>query len=270
MSRLLVDHSLFSSAKRFLHLLREVGVRKSCSLLVSVVEDHYLHCFDRKYNVKTSGHIRLSTLTFAPARLADATQYGPVNAWAFRRLLNELRLSPKLHFVDLGCGLGRACVLAAEYGFEKVTGVDLARELCESARENAARWRFRADHPTPINILQMDALDFCDGSDDDVFFMYRPFSKEFLERILEKLAAGAERHKKRVTVIYSERMAHGTSHRDAIKNLPNWELVHEAGSFGQAFFVYESVNIRRKLVTDCSAQPKLGQGEDHLARVHPL
>jgi 16S rRNA G966 N2-methylase RsmD len=159
-------------------------------------------------------------------------------------------------------------MLAAEYGFEKVTGVDLARELCELARKNAAHWRFRAAHPTPINIMQMDALDFCENSDDDIFFMYRPFSKEFLERILEKLAAAGARQKKPLMIIYSERMAHATSHRDAIAQHAGFEQVHESGTYGQAFYVYRSVPLSNSDVAPekpASGQPQAGRAGVNLA-----
>ena len=242
------DHTALTSVQRCWQLLRVVGPRKTAGVLVSLLDDQYLRTFDRRYRVRTSGLILLASTSFDPARLRDATQYGPVNAWAFRHLLKELNLPRKLHFVDLGCGLGRPCLLAAEYGFEKVTGVDLARELCELARENAAQWRFRAAHSTPIAILQMDALDFCENSDDDVFFMFRPFSKEFLERILEKLAGVAARQKKQLIIIYSERMAHATSHRDAIAGHSGFEQIHESGAYGQAFYVYRSAPLSKSEV----------------------
>ena len=38
--------------------------------------------------------------------------------------------------MDLGCGKGRVLMLAVEYGFARVTGVDYSASLCEIARRN--------------------------------------------------------------------------------------------------------------------------------------
>ncbi|TAL00416.1 MAG: class I SAM-dependent methyltransferase, partial [Verrucomicrobia bacterium] len=187
MPRFLGNHTLPSAAKRLASLVRGVGPVQTCSTIWSVIDDKYLRTFDRRYRVKTSDFILLSDTNFDPARLRDATQYGPVNGWAFRKLLKHLGLPRRWHFADLGCGLGRACVLAAEYGFEKVTGVELSPQFCAIARENIANCRPLAGKTASIEILQLDALDFCDQTDADVFFMFRPFSGEFLQRILQKL-----------------------------------------------------------------------------------
>jgi SAM-dependent methyltransferase len=209
------------------------------AVFASVVDDQYLKCFDRKYRVRTSGIVRLASTSFEPSRLRDATQYGPVNGWALRRLLKDLNLPRQLHFVDLGCGLGRACLLAAEYGFEKVTGVELAPELCAGARENVATCRPPSGTLSPITILQMDVLDYCDLTGDDVFFMYRPFSGEFLGRVLSQLAGRARRKQKVLTIIYSERMLHSETHEQTISRNPAFRKIYEAGTFGQTFFVYQ-------------------------------
>jgi SAM-dependent methyltransferase len=169
--------------------------------------------------------------------LRDATQYRPANAWGFRRLLRELALPRHLRFVDVGCGLGRICILAGEYGFEKVTGVDLAPEFCAQARENAARCRPPAGRMSPIEILEMDALEFCARTDDDVFFMFRPFSWHLLQQVLEKLVERSR--KKPLTIIYSEKMMLAGSHARDMAELPVLRKVFEGGWFGQAFYVYQ-------------------------------
>src|SRR5207247_10140613 len=112
-----------------------------------------------------------------------------------------------LHLADLGCGLGRACSLAAEYGFEKVTGVELAPELCAVARENMSCCRLPESYRSRIKIVEGDVLDYCAATDDDVFFVYRAFSVEFFRRVLTKLAEGATRRRRPLTIIYTERLS---------------------------------------------------------------
>jgi SAM-dependent methyltransferase len=226
--------------KRLLYLIRGVGVVKTLAVGLGTIDDQYFRTFDRRYRVRTSGHIVLSTTSFEPSKLRDATSYGPVNAWAFRDLLKKLNLPKTWHFVDLGCGLGRACLLAAEYGFEKVTGVELAPELCTTARENVASYRFPASVHPPVNIIQGDVLDYCEQTEDDLFFIYRAFSLGFFRIVREKLAERAVRQKKLLTIIYSQRLDWAPSHE--VKEFsadPKFRHVFESNHFGQEFHVYQ-------------------------------
>jgi len=233
------NHTVLSAFKRLISLLRGAGVLNTWSVFLSVVDDRYLKCFDRRYRIRTSGFIPLATTSFEPSRLPDATIYGPVNGWAFRRLLKELNLPRRLHFADLGCGLGRACVLAAEYGFEKVTGVELASELCVMARQNIATCRTRLRVLPAVSILQMDVLNFCERTDDDVFFMFRPFSLEFMRVVVNTLTARASSLRKPITIIYSERLLLSPSYVRAFAEDPAFHKLYEAAMFGQVFYVSE-------------------------------
>lgn len=237
--RLIGDHGPLTAGKRLLHLVRRAGLRQTMIILASALDDKYLKGFDRRYRIKTSGFIRLQNTSFEPTRLRDATQYGPVNGWALRRLLLDLNLPRHLRFVDFGCGLGRACILAAEYGFERVTGVELAPELCVGARENVTQCRPPAGKLSPITILQMDVLDYCEGTEDDVVFMFRPFSCEFFQIVLDKLVARAGSRRQPIMVIYSERMMVPGSFAPILAADLAFRKVHEAGIWGQAFYVFE-------------------------------
>jgi len=229
-----------SGLKRLIDLFRGFGVMKTLSVAMAKIDDQYLRTFDRRYGVRTSGQIALSTTSFEPSKLRNATSYGPVNAWAFRDLLKKLNLPKTLHFTDLGCGLGRPCLLAAEYGFEKVTGVELAPELCTVARENVSSYRVPASSRPPIDIIQGDVLDYCDQTDDDVFFIYRAFSLEFFRVVREKLAERAACRNKSLTVIYSQRLS-GVPTREVeeFSADPTFRKVYQGTSFGQEFYVYQ-------------------------------
>lgn len=239
MLRLVGDHGLGTAFRRLLHVVRTAGLFQTLVILLSALDDKYLKCFDRRYRIKTSGFIRLHNTSFDRARLADATQYGPVNGWGLRRLFRDLQLPKHLHFVDFGCGLGRACILAAEYGFAKVTGVELAPELCAGARTNLQSCRAPGGNLSPITILEMDVLDYCQRTEDDVFFMYRPFSGDFFRRVLDLIATRAQALGKPMTVIYSERMAVPGSFCETLDQHPAFRKTHETGIWGQAFYLYQ-------------------------------
>ena len=242
MTNLLGNLTASSASKRLLNLLEHYGIGETVAVCVAMIDDQHLKTFDRKYNVRTSGHVELSETSFDASKLDKATSYGPVNAWGLRKLLQTLDLPKSSAFVDLGSGLGRACIIAAEYGFAKVTGVELAPELCKVARENVANCQVPAARELPIEIIEGDVFDYCDHSDDDIYFMYRAFSLKFLEDVLAKLVERAVSRKKSFTVIYTERLAWPPSESvTMISSNRAFEKKYEGSIWGQAFFVYRFV-----------------------------
>jgi SAM-dependent methyltransferase len=242
MMNLLGNFSAGSALKRLIGLLRGVGVARTLWVCAAKMDDQYLRCFDRVYRVRTSGMIDLARTSFDPAKLGCATSYGPVNGWAFRRLLKNLALPKTLHFVDLGCGLGRACILAAEYGFEKVSGVELAPDLCAVARENASHCRLDDSSKARLHIIHGDALEYCEQSDDDVFFIYRAFSFEFFRKVRQQLVERAVRQQKVLTLIYSERLNWPpTCEVRALTADTAFRRFYQTSTWGQSFYVYQCV-----------------------------
>jgi SAM-dependent methyltransferase len=221
-------------------LYQEAGVIDALTIVFAGVDDRLLRRFDRTYGIETTGFIDLDQTSFDRSRLREATNYGPVNGWGFRRLLRELNLPKSLIFADLGSGLGRACIVAAEYGFAHVTGVELVGEFCAAARENVARCRPPAGTLAPTVIVQMDVLEYCAQSVDDVFFMYRPFSEDFLRKILTTLVERARTLKKPIVVIYAERVSKPENFSTLITQNAAFQGVCKLESWGQEFWVYRT------------------------------
>ena len=102
----LTDRVMMADLNKAVKMLRHHGLRTTCAVVLSVIEDLYIRAFDRRYGVCTSGYIPLSQTALEPSQAQKGHRYRPVNAWAFRRVLREIALSKELRFVDLGCGLG--------------------------------------------------------------------------------------------------------------------------------------------------------------------
>ena len=232
-------HSFGSAFKRVLVLVDGVGVITTAGIFMAEIDDEYFRSFDRGLRIMTSGYISLRTTSFDPARLKDALAYRPVNAWALYNLLDKLDLPKSLRFADLGCGLGRACIIAADHGFKHVTGVDLAADLCAKARENIAVCRGRLVRCDSVEIVHADALDYCARSVDDVFFMYCPFSIEFFQRVLNQLADNASRLQKPLTLLYSENVMLDSGYVDALEKHSAFRKQLSCSMMGFQFHVYQ-------------------------------
>jgi D-alanine-D-alanine ligase len=92
-------------------------------------------------------------------------------------------------FVDLGAGMGRAMLLAAEMPFGEVAGVELNPELARIAKKNLAVWTASGRARCPIRILNQDAAEFEFPSNPCVVFLFNPFGATVLRRLIKKIAS---------------------------------------------------------------------------------
>src|SRR5260370_36125929 len=100
--------------------------------------------FDRNLGVETAAPVGLWHLRIPSENLADAERYQAVDPNAFRRLLSSIDTDwSSFTFIDLGCGKGRALIVANEFGFERLIGVEFAAILGHNATRNCQSLRVR-------------------------------------------------------------------------------------------------------------------------------
>jgi len=169
--------------------------------------------FDRAHGVTTQALLTLGQLEPASGdAYVHATHYEPVPVEAFGELLAFVPedLVRAAAFVDVGCGMGRALLLAAEHPFKQVVGIELSPALHAIARENFATARGLALHCRDVRIRRGDARRFAFPKGDLVVFLFNPFDHEVLRVVLDRIVVS--RHAgDRVTLLY-----HVPIHRDVV------------------------------------------------------
>jgi predicted RNA methylase len=160
------------------------------------------HPFDRLNGTDTSGYIPAADLP--GSRFSDAWRhvYGGSQPSIVRAALRELPDLTGFTFVDLGAGKGRPALVAAGFPFQQVVGVELASSLVEIALRNVAI--FQAQHPgfAPVRIVNGDAAAHPLPAGDLVVFLYNPFGREIVERVVANIEAALTSAPRRVFVIY--------------------------------------------------------------------
>ena len=147
------------------------------------------HPFDRMYGVDTSGAIQTNDLGFDPGLVAHSTPYGGSQPSIVRRCLATLPDPAEYAFIDLGCGKGRPLLVASEFPFQRVVGVEMAPRLAEIARQNAATVSRRRGQEVPIEVQVGDATTTVAPAVRVVYFLYHPFDAELTGALAENIAA---------------------------------------------------------------------------------
>jgi hypothetical protein len=183
------------------------------------------HAFDREHGVDTSGLVRGEALATGSRNDLWNTAYYGIGVSVFHRVLERVpaRLREGATFIDLGCGKGRALLLASGYPFRQVVGVEIAPSLHAIAKENARR--FLAAHPEapPMDVLLGDAATYVFPSGPVLLYLYHPFCRPVLEQVLRNLEQSLEREPREVAVVYIN-----DELRDALDRAPFLERIWTA------------------------------------------
>ena len=158
-----------------------------------------IHPFDQMHGVDTSGLVPAKHLVTGHANDEHVTAYYGVAPSILRSLIHQWRETIPPHpissytFIDIGAGKGRGLLVASEYHFRKVIGIELNPALAGVARANVAHWTAaRASDPTaaplaPIEVLEQDALDYIFPATPTLLFLFHPFEAPVLKQLLRRI-----------------------------------------------------------------------------------
>lgn len=160
-----------------------------------------LHPFDAMHGTDTSGFVPIADLDHPEAACADAIPYAGSQPGIIRAALHALPRLDSFAFVDLGCGKGRPLLVASEFPFRDIVGVELSAPLVGIARHNADLIAQRFPQRTPIRIVLGDATRFRLPAGNLVIFMYNPFGEAAVAKVAAAVNAAIDANPDRVVYV---------------------------------------------------------------------
>lgn len=156
------------------------------------VKDGYMkHPFDLEFGVRTSGLVAGRHLKTGNRSDRHNTAYFGVAPSILREIIARWRRTKpsapvdEFTFIDLGAGMGRAMLLASEYSFRAVIGVELNPALARIGRRNMALWRAAGRALAPMHMLHRDALAYKMPAGPCVVFLFNPFGAPVLRKLVQ-------------------------------------------------------------------------------------
>jgi SAM-dependent methyltransferase len=153
-----------------------------------------LHPFDQRYGVDTSGLIGGGELRSGHKNDVFNTAYYGMAPSRFHHVIASW-IADDSHpsivnysFVDLGCGKGRAIMMASESAFRQVIGVELHRSLARIAKNNVTIWAASGRAVSPIHVVCQDALDFVFPYGHCLLYLFNPFTAPVLTQLIERIS----------------------------------------------------------------------------------
>jgi Histone methylation protein DOT1 len=158
--------------------------------------------FDVTRHVRTEGHVAVYQVTFT-ATGESGYDYVPTRPSVVRKVLARLPVQDlaEYTFVDLGSGKGRVLLVAAEYSFGKIRGVEFAGELHGQAEQNIARYRYAGRRCADVASIHADAMEYVFPESKLILYFHNPFSPEVMQKVFMNLGKSLAARPREVMVI---------------------------------------------------------------------
>lgn len=145
--------------------------------------------FDARYGVDTATDVPLADAGVPASEVARGNGiYRAVTESAFRAALAAVPVDPSDYtFVDVGSGKGKALLLAAEFGFRDVIGIEYAIGLHRVAERNLARWRQRSTAQASPRSVHHDALTYPLPDGPLLVFVFNALAPALMRQLVDAL-----------------------------------------------------------------------------------
>jgi predicted RNA methylase len=127
-------------------------------------------------------------------------------------------------FVDVGSGMGRVVLLAAQYAYRRVVGVERRRRLFATSRENIAIATGLVRKTGRLDLINCDITEYAWPAGDLVIFMFNPFGPELVRDTLAR-ALESRTDRDRVKLLFHPTAYAPSCVRIETISLPNKEDV---------------------------------------------
>ena len=140
------------------------------------------------------------------------SEYQPTEPVAFHEMLDALQQTLNsgetgldlrdFTFIDLGSGKGRTLLIASEYPFRRIVGVELLPSLHEIAKENLGKYKSETQKCFALEAVCGDATEFPFPDEPLVIFLFNPFGESGMRRVMTSLERSVRARPRAVYVLY--------------------------------------------------------------------
>jgi SAM-dependent methyltransferase len=138
--------------------------------------------------------------------------YQPTEPTLFGEMIESLmQVTPKINlpeftFIDIGSGKGRALLMASQYPFRRILGIELLPELHRVAKENIGKYKSDSQRCFAIDCVLADASTFDFPAEPTVLYLFNPLPESGLVRMIMNLEQSLRENPRPVFVVYHNPM----------------------------------------------------------------
>jgi SAM-dependent methyltransferase len=134
---------------------------------------------------------------------AFTSGYQPTEPALFHEMLGSLPIDFRsFTFVDLGSGKGRALLLASDYPFRRIVGVELIPGLHRAAQKNLSTYKSDTQKCFAIESTCGDVREFSFPKEPLLIYLFNPFPESILEQVIANLERSLAEHPRPIFIVY--------------------------------------------------------------------
>ena len=105
-------------------------------------------------------------------------------------------------FVDYGSGKGRALLVASDFPFEVIRGVEFSQDLHAIAQENIHRYLNPKQVCRNIESVYGDAIEFAPAEISTVHFFYSPFRQNVMQAVCKNIESSLSTRPRESMIVF--------------------------------------------------------------------
>jgi hypothetical protein len=135
------------------------------------------------------------------------SEYQPTDPYFFREMMDALERDAGIDlgdftFIDIGSGKGRVLLMASDYGFRRILGVELMPALHEIALENLAKYQSEKQCCFALESICCDATEFAFPAEPVVVYIFHSLPEAPLRRMISRLGMSLGENPRAAFVMY--------------------------------------------------------------------
>jgi SAM-dependent methyltransferase len=129
--------------------------------------------------------------------------YQPTDPSLFQEMVGSLETDFRdFVFIDIGSGKGRTLLMASDYPFRRIIGVELLPELHRVAQENIRKYKSSSQRCFALESICADAREFSFPPEPTVLYLFNPLPEPGVVQLLTNLEQSVREHPRPLLVIY--------------------------------------------------------------------
>ena len=163
--------------------------------------------------------------------------YQPTDPAQFREMMAALPIDfRQFTFVDLGSGKGRTLLMASDYPFRRIVGVEILFELDRAAQENISAYKSATQRCSEIRAVCADARDFVLPDEPLVLYLFNPLPEEALREVIGRLEKLLTQSPRPVWIVYHnpllDSMLAACGVIERVREFPQYSVYRTRGVLG--------------------------------------
>jgi hypothetical protein len=159
--------------------------------------------FDRTHGTDTTAILQPEDFGTTSEHLQSAVYYRATPSRIFTRIMKALAIRYEdFVFIDFGSGKGRTLLLASEFPFKRIVGVEFSPKLHAIAQSNIRVYQSTTQQCKYVASVCADATSYTLPIDPTVYYFFNPFKLPVMSAVLDKIKQSLEKYPRKIFLVY--------------------------------------------------------------------